>query len=120
MSEHIARLDDDYNYARALHLNACIGRLPCPDCGTVDGMAEWDAPAVWALEMSDNGVVRQGDWIAVGIKFYRHHSRNDVLYATCWQCNGDEFVPDGFVELTPVQVGRWLKAQAEKEGGNNG
>ena len=117
----IARIDRNYHEMRALHLNACIGRLPCPDCGAVDGMVEWDAEAVRAIEASANGVWQEGAWLCVGApKFYRHHSRNDVLYATCWQCNGDEFVPDGFVELTPVQVGRWLKAQAEKEVGNNG
>ena len=117
----IARLERNYHEMRALHLNACIGRLPCPDCGTIDGMWEWDAEAVRELEMSDNGVVQQGVWIAVSIRFYRHPSRNDVLYATCWQCNGDEFVPDGFVELTPVQVGRWLQARAQhSEGGRDG
>ena len=115
----IARLERNYHEMRALHLNACIGRLPCPDCGTVDGMAEWDAEAVWAIESSDTGVVEQGPWLFVGApKFYRHPSRNDVLYATCWQCNADEFVPDGFVELTPVQVGRWLQARAQEGGGN--
>ena len=108
----IARMDADYNYARALHLNACIGRLPCPDCGTVDGMAEWDAEAVWAIESSDTGVVERGEWLFVGApKFYRHPSRNDVLYATCWQCREHERPADGYTELTPEQVHRWLQAQ---------
>ena len=116
----IARMDADYAHARALHLNACIGRLPCPDCGTVDGMAEWDAEAVRAIEASENGVWQEGAWLCVGApKFYRHPSRNDVLsgqddvlYATCWQCREHERPADGYTEMTPKQIERWLNAQA--------
>ena len=116
----IARLERNYHEMRALHLNAAIGRLPCPDCGAADGMVEWDAEAVWAIESSDTGVVEQGPWLFVGApKFYRHPSRNDVLYATCWQCREHERPADGYTEMTPKQIERWLNAQ-HSEGGNNG
>ena len=102
---NIARMDANYAHARALHLNAAIGRLPCPDCGTVDGMAEWNRKQVATLTLLDR----------LEMPFYRHHARNDVIYVPCEQCNEDMFVPDGFVELMPQQVQGWLQAQAEKE-----
>ena len=97
----IARLDANYAHARALHLNACIGRLPCSNCGASDGMEEWSRELVAELTLLDR----------IEMPFYRRHARNDVIYVPCEQCNEDMFVPDGFVELMPKQVGRWLKAQ---------
>ena len=104
-------------YARTLHLNAMIGRLPCPNCGAADGMREWDAVAVRTIEASGNDVWKEGAWLLVGApKFYRHPSRNDVLFAPCWQCRGHGQPADGYTELTPKEIERWLQAQKEAKG----
>ena len=109
-----ARMDADYNYARALHLNAMIGRLPCPNCGAADGMEEWLPATVYALEISDTGVIERDGWIVVGVKFYIRRDRHDVLFASCGQCRADGSVPKGYKELTPAQVERWLQAQSKE------
>ena len=100
--------------AATQRLHVILGRYRCPDCGTVDGMQEWDPASVYALQLSEQGVVTVGPWLVVGVKFWRYHSRNDVIYSTCPMCNDGEVVPEGFTPLTPEQVRRWLTAMDAK------
>lgn len=83
----------------------------CGYCHTLDGMAAWTPRQLRAL-VTSNGVWAQGPWIAVGVKFYRHHTTKKRIFSPCWWCRADGYVADGYVALTTKQVRRWLKAQS--------
>jgi hypothetical protein len=74
-------------------------------------MMAWSPESVAALQWSAMGVAQDGPMLYAGVKFYRHHTRHDVVWATCWACNGDDYIPDGYMPMDVAQVHRWLETK---------
>lgn len=76
-----------------------MASVPCPECGSRDGMIEWSCENI-------------GDPTAYQT-WYRLHNLPGCLYVPCWQCNPHGAINGAYTNLTPVQVTAWLKQKGE-------
>ena len=72
-----------------------MAALPCPECGSRDGMTQWHREDILEPPLASE-------------RWYRLHNVPDYLYQTCWQCNPPSLVDDTYTRLTHSQVSAWL------------
>jgi hypothetical protein len=87
---------DDYVAGRREERDAAIGDR-CPECGSVDGMAN-----ILRETFTDEEIIAAYQW-------YTYPGGCDhYLYVTCWQCNPRKRIPAGYEPVDAAWVRAWL------------
>ena len=87
---------DDWVLAQRDEREAAMARYDCPECGSIDGMV-----SVWREEICDDDIEREGWYCYPG-------GCDHYLYRTCWACNRQGIVPEGYKPVDAAWIRAWL------------
>ena len=77
------------------HIARLMASVPCPECGSTDGMIDWHRDAIGHVEPHE--------------LWFSYPTMPNVLYSPCWQCNPTCAVAAGYTALTFAQAAAWLR-----------
>lgn len=101
VSEAFAMREQEERVDRLEAWDRAMGRLPCPWCGSIDGMEAWSRENVAAaMACPERYPLPAG--------FYRAAYTDHELFTPCWGCNRTGVVGDAQVLVTEEELLAWL------------
>ncbi len=103
------RFEDRYermemNAARLAEEQAARGALPCPDCGSADGMQWYSREGVlFVYQKWPEGLIP--------LVWYQVKGDDHCMYAPCRTCNPFGVIPEGYEPVELASLDEWLESE---------
>ena len=96
----------EMQYARLAEEQAARGALPCPDCGSADGMQHYSRE--WVIF-----VYNKWPTSLIPLVWYRLEGDDHCTYAPCRTCNPFGVVPEGYAPVRLADLDEWLESECQ-------